>query len=151
MVFQVDHVFFCVFFFDHKLRLPRTTQKKPGQKATTLLAHVDCIFFREFQFPTNQAVNHHELPIYHTKHFRYLNGGTHLFKLYGYGLCKGKPTPKIAIQGSVPPFLVNWLLSRVWAIFHFQLPFGCLTGSAAQKWRWGLFGENWDCYQKGGR
>ena len=23
-------------------------------------------------------------------------GGTHLYKLYGYGLCKGKPTPKIA-------------------------------------------------------
>ena len=22
--------------------------------------------------------------------------GTHLYKLYGYGLCKGKPTPKLA-------------------------------------------------------
>ena len=29
------------------------------------------------------------------------NGGTHLYKLYGYGLCKGK-----ALQGLVPPFLV---------------------------------------------
>ena len=23
---------------------------------------------------------------------------THLYKLYGYGLCKGKPTPKIAVN-----------------------------------------------------
>ena len=28
--------------------------------------------------------------------------GIHLYKLYGYGLCKGKPTRKIALEGSVP-------------------------------------------------
>ena len=32
-----------------------------------------------------------------TKHFRYLKWrNPHLYKLYGYGLCKEKPTPKIA-------------------------------------------------------
>ncbi len=33
-----------------------------------------------------------------TKHLRYLKWrNPHLYKLYGYGLCKGKPTPKIAL------------------------------------------------------
>ena len=29
-----------------------------------------------------------------------------MFLLYGYGLCKGNPSPKIALEGSVPPFWV---------------------------------------------
>ena len=35
-----------------------------------------------------------------TKHFeRYLKWrNPHLYKVYGYGLCKGKPTPKIAVN-----------------------------------------------------
>ena len=53
----------------------------------------------------NQPTSYH-LPNV-TKHFRYLKWryvltSTYLYKLYGYGLCKGKPTPKI------PPFLGTW-------------------------------------------
>ena len=40
--------------------------------------------------------------------------GTHLYKLYGYGVCKGKPNPKIALQGSVPPFQVPEILGDIW-------------------------------------
>ena len=29
-----------------------------------------------------------------------IGGQFHLYKLYGYGLCKGKPTPKIACLGT---------------------------------------------------
>ena len=33
-----------------------------------------------------------------TKHFRYLKWrNPHVYKLYGYGLCKGKPTLKTAL------------------------------------------------------
>ena len=40
-----------------------------------------------------------------TRHFRYLKWrNPHLYKLHGYGLYKGKPIPKIALEGSVPPF-----------------------------------------------
>ena len=43
--------------------------------------------------------NHLDVKI--TKHVRYLKWrNPHLYKLYGYGLCKGKPTPKIALLGS---------------------------------------------------
>ena len=37
---------------------------------------------------------------YITRHFRYLKWRyENLFKLYGYGLCKGKPIPKMALSG----------------------------------------------------
>ena len=39
------------------------------------------------------------------------------YKLYGYGLCRGKPIPKIALEGSVPPFLVPETFGDKWVLY----------------------------------
>ena len=65
------------------------------------------------------------LVIWLTNHFRYLKWrNPHLYKLYGYGLCKGKPTPK---NSRTMPVLQETLHFRY--LQHFW-------SSAPASWRW---------------
>ena len=81
--------------------------------------------------------------IYLAQHFRYLKWrNPHLYKLYGYGLCEGKPTPKIAENK------VQYLHFRYLELLVNTSPIDPSTGTQAeqrcqQREIWGLVSRVW--------